>query len=202
MGGDDAALTKGALEELEVGLLEEGLGGALGVGGVGDDDVELVLVVVEELEAVADVHLDLGVLVSDAHAGQVLLAKTDNSLVDVTEDGLLDAVVLDNLAEHTTVAAADDEYLFGVGVGEHSQVGDHLLVGELVALGALDNVVEDEDHAVVGGLENEDILVEGLLVVDDLVDLEGHGLARPHVADLAEPACSEEVMLVSVCVCR
>jgi hypothetical protein len=25
-------------------------------------------------------------------------------------------------------------------------------------------------------------------VVDDLVDLEGHGLARPHVADLAEPA--------------
>lgn len=188
MGGDDTALAKGALEQLEVGLLEEGLGGALGVGGVGDDDVELVLVVVEELEAVADVDLDVGVLVADAHAGQVLLAETDDGLVDVAEDGLLDAVVLDDLAEDTAVTATDDEDLLGVGVGHHAQVGNHLLVGELVALGALDDVVEDEDHAVVGGLEDEDILVERLLVVNDLVDLEGHGLARPHVADLAEPA--------------
>lgn len=202
MGGDDAALAQGALEELKVGLLEEGLGGALGVGRIGDDDVELVLVVVEELEAVADVHLDVRVLVSHAHAGQVLLGETDDGLVNVAEDGLLDAVVLDDLAEHTTVAATDDQDLLGVGVGEHAEVGDHLLVGELVALGALDDVVEDEDHAVVGGLEDEDVLVEGLLVVDDLVDLEGHGLARPHVADLAEPACSEEVMLVTVCGCR
>jgi hypothetical protein len=188
LGGDDAALAQGALEQLEVGLLEESLGGALRIGGVGDDDVELVLVVVEELEAVANVDLDVGVLVSHAHARQVLLAEADDGLVDVAEDGLLDAVVLDDLAEHTTVTTANDEDLLGVGVGEHSQVGDHLLVGELVALGALDDVVEDEDHAVVGGLEDEHILVEGLLVVDDLVDLEGHGLARPHVADLAEPA--------------
>jgi hypothetical protein len=188
LGGDDAALAESALEELEVGLLEQRLGGALGVGGVGDDDVELVLVVVEELEAVADVDLDVGVLVADGHAGQVLLGKTDDSLVDVAENGLLNAVVLDDLTEHTAVAATDDEDLLGVGVREHSQVGDHLLVGELVALGALDDVVEDEHHAVVGGLKDEHILVEGLLVVDDLVDLEGHGLARPHLADLAEPA--------------
>jgi hypothetical protein len=188
LGGDDAALAQGALEQLEVGLLEESLGGALGVGGVGDDDVELVLVVVEELEAVADVHLDLGVLVADAHAGQVLLAEADDSLVDVAQHGLLDALVLDDLAQHAAVAAANDEHLLGVGVRHHAQVGDHLLVGELVALGALDDVVEDEHHAVVGGLEDEHILVEGLFVVDDLVDLEGHGLARPHVADLAEPA--------------
>lgn len=65
---------------------------------------------------------------------------------------------------------------------------DHLLVGELVALGALDDVVENEDSAVVAGLEDEDILVLGLLVVEDLVDLEHHGLTRPHVIDLAEPA--------------
>jgi hypothetical protein len=188
LGGDDSALAESALEELEVGLLEERLGGALGVGRVGDNDVELVLVVVEELEAVADVDLDVGVLVADAHAGQVLLGKADDSLVDVAEDSLLNTVVLDDLTEHTAVAATDDKDLLGVGVREHSQVGDHLLVRELVALGALDDVVEDEHHAVVGGLEDEHILVEGLLVVDDLVDLEGHGLARPHVADLAEPA--------------
>jgi hypothetical protein len=197
LGGDDAALAESALEQLEVGLLEEGLGGALGVGRVGDDDVELVLVVVEELEAIADVHLDLGVLVSDAHAGQVLLAEADDGLVDVAEHGALDAVVLDDLAQDAAVAAADDEDVLGVGVREHAQVGDHLLVGELVALGALDDVVEDEHHAVVGGLEDEDILVERLLVVDDLVDLEGHGLAGPHLADLAEPAWSSMLVIVS-----
>jgi len=198
LGGDDAALAQGALEELEVGLLEESLGGALGVGGVGDDDVELVLVVVEELEAVADVHLDLGVLVADAHAGQVLLAEADDGLVDVAQHGLLDALVLDDLAQHAAVAAADDQHLLGVGVREHAQVGDHLLVGELVALGALDDVVEDEHHAVVGRLEDEHVLVEGLFVVHDLVDLEGHGLARPHLADLAEPAWRGAFMSVTV----
>ena len=188
MGGDDAALAKSALEQLEVGLLEERLGGALGVGRVGDDNVELVLVVVEELEAVANVHLNLGVLVSNAHAGEVLLAKADDRLVDVAKHSLLNAVVLDDLAQDTAVAAADDQDVLGVGVREHAEVGDHLLVGELVALGALDDVVEDEHHAVVGRLEDEHILVERLLVVDDLVDLEGHGLAGPHLADLAEPA--------------
>ena len=140
--------------------------------------------------------LDLGVLVSDAHAGQVLLAEADDGLVDVAEHGLLDALVLDDLAEHATVTTADDEHLLGVGVGHHAQVGDHLLVGELVALGALDDVVEDEHHAVVRGLEDEDVLVEGLLVVNDLVDLEGHGLAGPHLADLAEPAWSFMLVIV------
>lgn len=61
-------------------------------------------------------------------------------------------------------------------------------VRKLVPLSALDDVVQDEDHAIVGGLEDQDILVLALLVVDDLLDLEGHGLAGPHVGDLAEPA--------------
>lgn len=165
------------MEELEVTLLEEGLGGAVGVGGVGDDDVELVLVVVEELEAVADVDGGLGVLEADSHAGEVLLGETDDSLVNVAEDGLLDTVVLDNLSEDTTVTTADDENLLGVGVGVEGEVGDHLLVGELIALGGLDDVVEDEDVAKVGGLEDEDVLILALFVMEDLVNAEGHGLA-------------------------
>jgi hypothetical protein len=61
-------------------------------------------------------------------------------------------------------------------------------VRELIALGALDDVVEYQDGAVVGRLEDEDVLVLALLVVEHLVDLERHGLAGPHVGDLAEPA--------------
>jgi hypothetical protein len=78
--GDHTAVTESIAEELEVGLLEEGLGGALGVGAIGDDNVELVLAVLEELEAVADVDLDLGVLEADAHAGEVLLGDADDGL--------------------------------------------------------------------------------------------------------------------------
>jgi len=80
LGGNNAALAESVVEKLEVGLLEEGLGGALGIRRVGDDDVEGVLVVVEELEAIADVDLDLGVLVAGGHLGEILLGQTDDSL--------------------------------------------------------------------------------------------------------------------------
>ncbi len=109
-------------------------------------------------------------------------------LINVAKDGLLNALVLDDLTEDTSIAATDNEDLLWVWVGVHGQVGDHLLVRELITLGALDNVVEDEDVSVVGGLEDEDILVEGLLVVKDVLDLEGHSLPWPHIRDLAEPS--------------
>lgn len=126
--GNDTTFAERAVEELKVRLLEEGLGGAFWVGGVGDDDVELALLVLEELEAVADDGGGLGVLEADRHAGEELLGETDDSLVDVAEDGLLDAVVLDDLTEDTTVTTANDENLLGVGVGVHGKMGDHLLV--------------------------------------------------------------------------
>ena len=63
-------------EKLEVRLLEEALGRALGVRRVGDDDVEGVLVLVEELEAVAG----LGVGEARGHAGEELLGQADDSL--------------------------------------------------------------------------------------------------------------------------
>jgi hypothetical protein len=61
-------------------------------------------------------------------------------------------------------------------------------VRELITLGALYDIVKHEHGAVVAGFEDEDVLVLGLFVVEDLVHFEGHCLARPHVGDLAEPA--------------
>jgi hypothetical protein len=84
LGGNNAALAEGIVEKLEVGLLEERLGRALGVGGVRDDDVKGVLVVVEELEAVADVDLDLGVFEAGRHVGEVLLGEADDGLARVS----------------------------------------------------------------------------------------------------------------------
>ena len=85
--------------------------------------------------------------------------------------------MLHDLAQDTTIAATDNQNPLGVGVGVHGEVGNHLLVGEFIALGALDDVVQDEDSAVVGRLEDEDILVLALLVVQDLLDSQSHGLA-------------------------
>lgn len=73
-------------------------------------------------------------------------------------------------------------------------------VRELIPLSALDDIVQDEDSAVVAALEDEDILVLGLLVVQDLVDLKAHGLTRPHVGPLGEPAIwAGKVMLANAC---
>ena len=206
MSRDDTTLAESAVQELEVRLLEKSLGGALWVAGVGDDDIKLVLLVLEEFEAVADIGLGLGVVEANGHAGEVLLRQADDSLVDVAKDGLLDALVLDDLTKDTAVTTTDNKDVLGVGVGVHGEVGDHLLVAvitsaisstlqwlredirELVTLSALNDVVKDENHAVVGGLEYENVLVQALLVVKNLLDLEGHSLTRPHARDLTEPA--------------
>jgi len=58
---------------------------------------------------------------------------------------------------------------------------------ELVAFRALYNTIENQDIAVCLGLEDEDVLVEGFFDVEDFVDFESHGLARPLGRDLAEP---------------
>lgn len=108
---------------------------------------------------------------------QGLEYRITTHLINVTQDSLLNSLVLDNLAQHTTIATTNDQDLLGVGVGVHGQVSDHLLVRELVTLGALDDIVQHKDSAVVGGLKDQDILVLALLVVEDLLDLEGHGLA-------------------------
>ena len=206
MRGNDTTFTESAVKKLKVGFLEKSFRWALWVAGVGDDNIKFALLVLEELKAVADNCGGLGVLEAHGHAREVLLGETNDRLVDVAEDGLLDAVVLDDLTKHTTVTTTDDQDLLRVGVGVQGKVGDHLLVAiptsatsevphyniidlrELIALGALNDIVENKDGTVVGRFEDEDVLVLALLVVQDLLDLEGHGLAGPHVGDLAEPA--------------
>ena len=60
-------------------------------------------------------------------------------------------------------------------------------IRELIAFGALNDTIENEDITICLGLEDENVLVEGLFDVQDLPDLQGHGLTRPLGRDLAEP---------------
>ena len=80
LGGDNAAFSESSKEQLEVGLLEQALGRAFWVGRVGDDDIKAVLKVLQELEAISNVDLDLGVLVANGHSWEIFLGETDDSL--------------------------------------------------------------------------------------------------------------------------
>jgi hypothetical protein len=80
LGRDDAALAQGVVKKLEVGLLEQALSRTIRVGRVGDDDVEGVLVIVEELESVADMNGGLGVGEAGGHSGKVLLGQARHGL--------------------------------------------------------------------------------------------------------------------------
>jgi len=141
LGGDDTAFTESIVEKLEVWLLEQSLGWSLWVGRVGDDNVECILVVVEELEAVANVDLDFWMLVGHGHVWEVLLGETNNCLfvvaawsahlvlakvyikrtivsylINVAENSLLYTLVLDNLSQHTAVSTTNDQHLLWIRV--------------------------------------------------------------------------------------
>lgn len=85
MSGNHTAVTQGVTQQFKKGLLEQRLGRTLGVGRVGDDHIELVLAVLEELEAIANVHADVGVLEADGHAGEVFLGDADDGLTLSTQ---------------------------------------------------------------------------------------------------------------------
>ena len=59
---------------------------------------------------------------------------------------------------------------------------------KLIILRALDGVVQDKHSTMVARFKDEYILVFGFLVVQNIVDFEGHCLARPHIANLSKPA--------------
>lgn len=139
---------------------------------------------------------DPRIVESPGHEGQILLRDADDVLVQFANDDFLHSGMTRDFAQDAAVSSADDEDLFGVGVGEEGDVRDHFLVGEFVAFGALDDSVEDEDFAVVGGLEDEDVLEAGGLVVEEFLDLEGEGLAGPEGAAFVEPRVLDEVRVV------
>ena len=116
------------MQQLKIRLLEQRLCRPIRVRTVRNDNVELVLAVSQELEAVAHMRLNLWMLVPYAHAGQVLLGEADDGFVDVAEDCGFDGRVLDDFAQDAAVAAAYDEDFLGGGMRVHGEVGDHFLV--------------------------------------------------------------------------
>ena len=93
MSSHDTALTQSIADKLKVGLLKERLGGTLWVRAVGDDHVEFILAVSKELEAIADVDLDIRVLEANAHARKVLLGDANDRLEKIIKNEFLSTSV-------------------------------------------------------------------------------------------------------------
>lgn len=92
-------------------LLEQHLGRSNRVRRVGDDHIISVLLVRQELESVLDDHVDFRVGVADREGRKVFLGEADHGLVDFAERDRFDALVLDDLAQNTTVTTANNEDL-------------------------------------------------------------------------------------------
>ena len=73
-------------------------------------------------------------------------------------------------------------------MGKGREWNKRKILRKLIALGALNDVVQHEHGAMITGLKNEHVLVFGFLMVQDLVDFERHGLTGPHVRDFTKPA--------------
>ena len=126
MCSNNATLLEGSGQQFEVWLLEQALCWSLWVGRIGDDNIKLILVIIQEFESISNVSLDFWVLVTDCHPGKVLLGETDHGLksslamshkmsipitylINIAQDSLLDALMLDDLTQDASITATNDQ---------------------------------------------------------------------------------------------
>ncbi|MOA36336.1 hypothetical protein D3C78_1578510 [compost metagenome] len=89
-----------------------------------------------------------------------------------------DRGVAQDLSDRPAVPAADHQHALRGGMGRHRDVGDHLVVNVLIALGRHDQPVERQHAAELVRVEDGDILELGLPLEKGFLHLEGQaGLA-------------------------
>src|SRR4029078_9662549 len=105
--------------------------------------------------------------------------------------------MLQHLAQHAAVAAADDQRLFCLAVSEQRHVAHHLVIDELVLGGELDDAVEHHHPTKVGVLEDDQSLMLGLAVEKDGVRLQTDTEASGE--RLFDPAVHRFISLPRIC---
>jgi hypothetical protein len=85
----------------------------IGIRGIGDNDIVLVHLVLQEFDTITNVDLDVGVFETNGHVGKVLLGHTGHGFVDIHKDSFFNTFMLDDFTEDTTITATDNENLYG-----------------------------------------------------------------------------------------
>ncbi len=119
---------------------------------------------------------------------EMLLGELDHRRIDLDLGEALDRLVLEHFLGDAAIAAADDQHVARVAMGEQRHVRHHLLVDEFVALGDLGGAVEHQHLAEERVLEQHEVLMLGLHLVEHLVDLEAHAETEIVEQRLGNPA--------------
>jgi len=140
--------------------LEESSGGTNGIGSISNDNIKLakVLRALDVLRSITADELHLLVVPGVSDLREVLLGAVNNHLVDLADVNLLDRLVLEDLADDTTVTTTDNQDSLGVRVREERDVSDGLLVSHFIEISDLDDTIKNEDIAKGLGLEDNDVL--------------------------------------------
>ena len=99
-------------------------------------------------------------------ARKIGTAGFDHLRVHLDEVDALDAVITGELPYDAAVTGTDHEDVLRVPVNGHRDVGDHLIVDELVTLGQHDVAVEGQHATELRCFEDVDALVVALLRVE------------------------------------
>ena len=161
----------------------------MGIGGVDNDGVEAAVGLGYEFRAVINDGFEP--LVGEYRLGEfreMLLGELDHLGVDLDLGQPLDRLVLEHLLGDAAVAAADDQNVARIAMGEQRHMRHHLLVDEFVAFGYLGRAVEHQHLAEIGLLEQHQMLMLGLHFVKYFVDREGHAEAEIVEQSFGDPA--------------
>jgi hypothetical protein len=102
--------------------------------------------------------------------GQVLAAERDDARIDFHHGDGFNGLMAGHFTQHCAVAAADNQNVLRVAVRQQRNVGHHLVIDKLVALGGLHHAVQ-RHHAAKGGvLEDDEILVIGFLMIEHVIN--------------------------------
>lgn len=80
------------------------------------------------------------------------------NLIDLTNHDLLHLRMFQDFTDDPTVSTTDDQHLFRLGMAEHRDVGEHLVIRDLILLRALDHTIDHEDIPEGFTLEDLDVL--------------------------------------------
>ena len=99
-----------------------------------------------------------GVVKTASGFGQVFFADLHYQRVDLHHVDGLDFGIPDQLPHHAAVTGADDQNLFYVGMHSHGNVGNHLVVDELILFREHHIAVQREEAAEFRGLKHVNAL--------------------------------------------
>ena len=116
------------------------------------------------------------------------LGELDHFGIDLDLGEALDRFVLEHLLGDAAIAAADDEHLARLAMGEQRHMRHHFLIDEFVFLADLGRAIEHQHLAEERLLEQDEMLVRGLLLVEHSVGLIGHAEAERIEQRLGDPA--------------